>query len=119
MPVTITLKPDIEKRFVAEANDAGLSLDEWTARRLQETDVLWRIRTAAPESETQELHRLLRQRDAGKITSTGKERLQSLLIGREERAAKRLEDLIILSRLRGVSVRDLMNQLGIAPIPAL
>jgi len=81
-----------------------------------EAELLWRIRTAVPEAETRELHRLLR-RQAGTLTAAEEERLRTLLDAREQRSAERLEDLAQLSRLRGIAVRPLMERLGIRPIP--
>src|SRR5687768_9147906 len=117
MPLTITLEPEIEARFQEEARQEGISVETLIARLFQERDLLWRIRTAVPEDETRELHHLLRRRNAGTLTDAEGDRLQEILDRREGRAARRLEDLIALSRLRGVSVLDLMNELGIRPIP--
>jgi hypothetical protein len=81
-----------------------------------EVELLWRIRTAAPEPETRELHRLLRSRREGRMTEPERARLQTLLDEREERGAQRLLDLARLSRLRSMPVRELMDQLGIRPL---
>ncbi len=43
--------------------------------------------------------------------------LPGKLDAREQQAAQRLDDLGALSRLRGLPVHALMNQLGIRPIP--
>src|SRR5262249_45987515 len=114
----ITLQPEMEARFRAEAAREGLTLEQLAMRRLLEADLLWRIRTAAPEAETQELHRLLRRRKAKTLPAPEQARLQSLLDEREQRAAQRLEDLTQLSHLRRMPVRQLMEQLGIRPIPS-
>jgi hypothetical protein len=117
MALTITLQPEIEARFRAEAAREGLTVEQLAAQRLQEAELLWRIRTAVPETETRELHRLLRRRKAQTLTDPERSRLQALLDEREQRSARRLEDLTQLSHLRAMPVRHLMEQLGIRPIP--
>lgn len=118
MALTITLQPEMEARFRDEAAREGLTIEQLATRRLLEAELIWRIRTAAPEAETRELHRLLRRRKAKTLTEPEQARLQALLDEREQRAAQRLEDLTQLSRLRAMPVRHLMEQLGIRPIPA-
>ena len=115
MSLTITLEPESEARFRDEAARLGMTLDQLTAQRLLEADLLWRIRTAAPEPETRELHRLLRRRKARALTEDEQTALQALLDEREERGAKRLHDLGLLSQLRSIPVRQLMEQFGIRP----
>ena len=117
MTLTITLQPDMEARFRAEAIHAGTTPEQLAAQRLLEVELLWRIRIATPETETRELHRLLRRGKAGTLRQDEHVRLQTLLDAREERAAQRLEDLIQLSRLRAIPVRQLMDHLGICPLP--
>src|SRR5215470_4843392 len=98
MALTITLQPEIEARFRADAAREGLTVEQLAARRLLENELLWRIRTATPEAETRELHRLLRKRKAGTLSEEALVRLQTLLDERELRGAQRLEDLTQLSR---------------------
>jgi hypothetical protein len=116
MALTITLEPEAEARFREEAARAGLSLEQLAAQRLLEAELLWRIRTAAPASETRHLHSLLRRRRSGSVTPAEKTELQALLDQREKRGAQRLQDLAQLSRLRATPVRQLMEQLGIHPL---
>lgn len=116
MTLTITLEPEVEARFREEAIREGLTIEQLTAHRLLEAELLWRIRTAVPEPETRLLHRLLRQRKSGALTEMEQNRLQTLLDEREERGAQRLHDLAQLSQLRSLPVRQLMEQLGIRPL---
>jgi hypothetical protein len=116
MALTIILQPEVEARMRDEAARDGLTVEQVTARRLLETDLLWRIRTAAPEAETRELHRLLRRRRVVSLTEAEQARLQTLLDEREMRAAERMQDLAQLSQLRSMPVRQLMEQLGIRPL---
>lgn len=117
MALTITLQPEIEARFRDEAAREGVTLEQLAAQRLFEAELLWRIRTAAPEPETRQLHRLLRRRKAGTLTEAEQTQLQTLLDEREEHAAQRLQDLAHLARLRSLPVRRLLEQLGIRPLP--
>jgi hypothetical protein len=116
MALTINLEPESETRLRDEASRLGLPVEELTAQLLLEADLLWRIRTAAPEPETRELHRLIRKRKARALTEGEQTRLQTLLDAREERGAQRLHDLGQLSRLRSIPIRQLMEQLGIHPL---
>ena len=116
MSLTITLEPESEARLRDEASRLGVTLEHLTAQRLLEADLLWRIRTAAPETETRLLHRLLRRRKARTLTEVEREQLQALLDERDERGAQRLHDLELLSQLRSVPIRQLMEQLGIRPL---
>lgn len=118
MALTISLTPEDEARFRDAAAREGLPPEQLAARRLIEADLLWQIRTATPEAETRELHRLLRRSKGGTLTGAEQDRLQSILDAREQRGAQRLQDLTQLSRLRSIPVRRLMEQLGIRPIPA-
>ena len=117
MTLTITLQPDMEARFRDEAVHAGMTPDQLASQRLLEVEFLWRIHVAAPETETRELHRLLHRQKAGSLNHDETKRLQVLLDEREERGAQRLQDLTQLSRLRAIPVRQLMEQLGIRPLP--
>jgi len=116
MTLTITLEPEIEARFRDDAAREGVTLEQLTSKRLLEAELLWRIRTVAPESETRQLHRLLRQRRIGRLTEAEQTQLQTLLDEREQKGAQRLNDLAQLAHLRSTPVRQLMEQLGIRPL---
>lgn len=113
----IVLTGKLEDIFRTAAQHEGVPVEVLAARRLEENELLWRIRTTAPENETREFHRLLRRQKKGALTESERERLFALVETRELQAAQRLEDLGALARLRGLPVRELMNQLGIRPIP--
>ena len=114
MALTITLEPESEARFRDEAARLGVTLEELAAQRLQEADLLWRIRIAAPVAENRLLHRLIRRSRANTLSETEQDELQTLLDQREERGAQRLRDLGFLSELRSTPIRRLMDQLGIS-----
>ena len=116
MVLEVPIQPDMEARFRHEAADDGVAVEQLAARRLAEADLLWRIRSVAPSSETRELHRLLRRRRAGTLTAVEKVKLATILDEREDRAAQRLQDLAALSRLSGIPLQLLMDRLGISPV---
>jgi hypothetical protein len=118
MSLTINIEPESEARLREEAASLGLSVEQLTAQRLVEAEMLRRIRSSAPKPETQLLHRLLRRRKSHTLSEEEHAQLQSLLDGREERTAQRLQDLGHPSQLRRLPVRRLMEQLGIRPIAA-
>ena len=118
METTITLTGKLADLFRTDAQREGVPVGVLAERRLEESVLLWRIRTIAPADETSELHRLLRRQRNGTLTEKEQEQLLALTESRELLAAQRLEDLGALARLRGLPVRELMNQLGIRPIPA-
>ncbi len=113
MSLTITLQPEIEARSRMEAADAGLAPEELAAQRLRQAELLWRIYTATPQSETRLLHKMLRRRQAGTISQDEALGLQALLDQREECAAQRMEDLAHLSQLRAIPLHQLMERLAI------
>src|SRR5947208_1754456 len=114
--LTVVLQPEIEARFRDDAAKAGLAPEQLAAQRLQEADLLWRIKTATPSQETRELHSLLRRRRAGTLSASQERRLRTMLDERENKSAQRLKDLADLARLRSTPVRQLMDQLGIHPL---
>jgi hypothetical protein len=118
MDLTITLQPEFEARFREEARHVGVTVEQLVAQRAIEAELLWKIRLATPETETRTLHHLLRKRKKGTLAAEEQSQLQALLDDREQRGTQRLEDLTHLARLRGVPVRQLMEQLDIHPIPA-
>lgn len=118
MALTITLQPELETRIRDEAARDGLTVEQLATQKLLEAELLWRIRTSTPATETNQLHRLLRRSKAGRLVESEHTLLLSLLDEREERGARRLQDLDQLSRLRSITVRALMEQLGIRLVDA-
>ena len=117
MALTITLQPEFETRFRNEALSTGLPVEQLIVQRVLEAELLWKIRLATPDAETRTLHRLLRKQKTSTLSETEQSQLQTILDEREQRSAERLQDLTQLAHWRGVSVRQLMEQLGIHPIP--
>ena len=118
MVLEVPIQPDMESRFRDEAADDGVPVEELASRRLAEAELLWRIRSVAPLTETRELHRLLRKQKAGRLDKNERVKIESIMDAREVRAAQRMEDLSKLSRLSGIPLRSLMDRLGISPLKA-
>ncbi len=94
-----------------------------TAQRLapvldrRESELLEEInRGLPPESETR-YRELIAERQAETLTAAGLEELKSLTDQAEKLQAERMAHLVSLAQLRGVSLTDLMTELGIEPSP--
>ena len=115
MSLTITLPPEVESRLREDARRGLVPVEEVAARRLQEAELLRRIFAYFPPEETREMRALVRKRQAGALSASEAERLTELAHRREEKNAARLSDILQLARLRGVSHRQVMAELGIRP----
>lgn len=116
MGLTIQLEPDLEARIREQAANAGVPVERYAAQRMAESDLLWRIRTVAPETETRRLHHLMRRRRAGALDASESAELQALLDVREERAGQRIVDVTTLAGLREMTVKQVVEQLGLRPV---
>ena len=115
MATTITLTGDLEKRFWADALREGVPLETVVTRRLEEAELIHRILNYFPAEETRQVRSLIARRGARTITETEQEQLTKLIHVREERTATRFADILALAKLRGVSSRTVMAELGIRP----
>lgn len=115
MATTITLTGDLEKRFWADALREGVPLETVVTRRLEEAELIHRILSYFPAEETRQVRSLIARRGARTITETEQEQLTKLIHAREERTATRFTDILALAKLRGVSSRTVMAELGIRP----
>ncbi len=82
----------------------------------RESALLLKINTAIPKSLQKRYENLLIKSSAETITPTEHEELVSVIDKIETKNAKRLEYLIELSQLRGISLDELMRQLHLSPI---
>lgn len=130
MSVSITLPNDLEQFLQTHARSVGVPVetlltrtivDRWDGIRrapglpTRETELLLRLQTLFPSEQTREYHALCEQSDAGTLTEPDRERLVSLLEQRDHQNAERLEIVAELAGLRGISLRDMMAELGIRP----
>lgn len=107
VPIEILLSRTIEERWSAASRARSLST--------YESELLLRLQNAFPPEQTQEYRELCRRSDEGTLTQEEREHLLALIEQRDLQNADRLEILGALARLRGVSLRAVMEQLGIQP----
>jgi hypothetical protein len=104
-------------------------LDDFTARVLalraerfaprlsvEETVLLQRINEAVPLELRRRYRELIARRDNGILTSEEQAELLRLTDAVENREAERVAHLAELARLRGVTLRALVEQLGLPPL---
>lgn len=107
--------PDIDRiaarvlRLRAERNASSLPSAE--------TDLLKRINEGLPEKEASRYHELMGKRRAGNLTAEEHRELLRLTDAAEAIQAQRIQDLTELARLRGTSLRALMEELSLKPAP--
>lgn len=130
MSLPVTLPNELEQFLHTQAHRLGVPIETLLARTIEErwsaasrasslsayeTELLLKLQYAFPPEQTQEYRALCQQSDANTITETDRERLFALIEQRDLQNAERLETLGELARLRGVTLREVMAQLGIRP----
>ncbi|GAB4465052.1 MAG: hypothetical protein OHK0029_35450 [Armatimonadaceae bacterium] len=115
MTVVLSLPSELEEQIRREAREEHRSVEEIVVRRLQEAELLRRIFSYLPPDETAEMRSLVRKQKQETLTENEKVRFIALSQQREEENAARLSHLMALARLRGVSLRQVMQELGIRP----
>lgn len=108
-------RPELE-RFVARLF-ALKAREETPNLSKAETRLLLKINQDLPAITRQRLNELIDKRQAHVITSTELEELIQLTEQAEEFGVKRLKHLIDLAALRNIPLNELMQQLGIKPVP--
>jgi hypothetical protein len=130
MSVSITLPSDLEQFLQTHAQRLGVPIETLLTRTIierwdsvrrtpglpdREAELLMRLQTLFPPELTSEYHALCEQSDAGTLTPTGRERLLQLIEDRDHQNAERLAIVAELAGVHGVSLREMMAQLGIRP----
>ena len=130
MSLTITLPNELEQFLQSHAQQVGVPVEtlltrtiveRWDGVRrapglpIGESKLLLRLQTLFPPEQTHEYHTLCAKSDAGTLTDAERERFFALLEQRDHQNAERLEIVADLAQLRGVSLREMMAQLGIRP----
>lgn len=132
MTITIDLSPDLEHRLRATAAASGIPAEEIVVGALsdslkgkglpenqaphlsaKEAQLLIDINRGMSESQWRRYHDLIARRQNETLTQAESQELISLCDQLEELNVARLEKLVELAGLRGVSLDQLMNQLGI------
>jgi hypothetical protein len=133
MTLTVELSPELEEALRTTAKRAGLPLDRYVVRVLQdrvvqgpggadvlpreEAELLQKINEGLPETTWEDYHKLKAKRDADTLSPDEHADLLALVDQVEIWNARRLQFVAELAKLRGVHLRDLVRQLGIASPP--
>lgn len=93
------------------------------ARRLaphldrQESELLEKINQGLPQADEKRYRELIAARQAESLTAAEMDELMRLTDRAEKIQADRILHLVELAQLRGVSLSELMTELGIQPLP--
>lgn len=123
MPVTISFPFNIEKHLQDEAGRQGVSLEEYITQfvisrlsvdpeELTEDELLHRVQLNVQPRELDEYYRLVDLRKAEQMSEDAYERLLELTNRMEIAHADQMKYVIVLAKLRGVSLEQIMLDLG-------
>jgi hypothetical protein len=130
MSLPVTLPNELEQFLRTQAHRLGVPIETLLSRTIEErwsaasrapslssyeTELLLKLQNAFPLEQTQEYLALCRRSDESTITDAERERLLALIEQRDLQNEERLKTLGELARLRGVTLREVMAQLGIHP----
>jgi hypothetical protein len=135
MNITIDIAPDIESRLLQEAARQGLDPGQYVVNavraRLEDRDhaaprldaeqsrLLEEINQGLSQTVWSRYYALVAKRQAGALTENEFAELTAMSERIEELNARRMEHLAELSRLRGTTLPELLDQLGIVPPPVI
>ena len=132
MALTLHLPPELERSLREEARHAGVDAETFVLEAVQsrlqqrqphpvlpraEAELLEKINEGFPEDFWARYRYLIARREQEALTPEEQAELIALSDRVEARNVQRLGYLVELARLRGVSVTNLMDQLGIGPVP--
>lgn len=121
--VTHQFLREAETLSLADLEQVVLQLMALQARRRakslspKETDLLLKINQRLSPEKQRRYDELIARRKADQLTDDEREELLKLIEQVEVADAQRVEHLIALANLRGVTLRELMADLGIKPQP--
>jgi hypothetical protein len=131
MTITVDIGTELESRLLDEAAKHGMDpgqyiLDAVRARLARESSqsphldaqqsrLLEEINRGLSQAEWSRYYALVSKRQAEVLTSDEHAELASLTSRIEELNAHRMERIVELARLRGTSLPELLDQLGITP----
>ena len=130
MAITIDLTPEIEAKLRDEAAKEGLDPDRYVSHTLaerwgqtpktvaprlsrSESELLQRINEGLPAETWRQYHSLIAMRNAGTLTPEDQKMLVGLIDKVEIAHARRMGYLVELANLRGTTLDELMDSLGI------
>jgi hypothetical protein len=131
MTLTVDLAPELVDALRTMAQKAGVDADDYIARALQEhvrcyqnapnhlaaeeAVLLKQINEGLPEEAWKRYHDLVAKRRAATLTPVEHQELMALTNDVELWNARRIELVAELARRRGISLAEMMGQLGLAP----
>ncbi len=128
MSVTLAIPPTIEQQLRDDAARQGVSLEQYItqvlmsglsgsnqpdADELSEDELLQRIQLNVQPKELEEYDRLVERRKAEQLSNAEYEKLLILTNRIEIAHAERMKYVVGLAKLRGVSLEQIMLDLGI------
>lgn len=131
MSLNVTLRPELETWIRQEATREGTTPESVAARVIEaqwaitsrvphlstsESELLAKVNEGFPEAFWQRFRELRTKLDAEILTEGERQEFIRLYAQVEGKNAERIQYLGELSRLRGVSLPEIMAQLGIGPI---
>ena len=135
MTFTIEITPELEQQLKQAAEAAGLTPHAYAVLLLQQTlqpktpasasdshlpkpeaDLLQQINYSLSTLEWQHYHTLIQKRNAETLTAEEQTELITLSDQIEAANVQRIQAVAALAKLRNISIKDLMNQLGLQPI---
>jgi hypothetical protein len=131
MALTLELPSTIENQLKKDAIQKGLSIEAYllqlinkandfgkkqSVKTLSESELLKKINLDITESEWTNYRRLVKLRQNENLTEREHEVL--ILLGEkiEKANAKRIEYLVALAQLKNISLKKIMDELGIYPV---
>ena len=132
--MNVVLEPDVERWLAEEARRAEMSPEKYLSERLRKEHELLQSFPVIGEEEAQLLAKinegfsdefwtryrlLIAQREARTITEGERQELIRLSDQVEAKNAERVPYLTVLAQHRGVSLPELMQQLGLHPMPVM
>ncbi|MCB0534415.1 MAG: hypothetical protein KDD14_19600 [Saprospiraceae bacterium] len=128
MSVTLAIPPTIEQQLRDDAARQGVSLEQYItqvlmsglsgsnqpdADELSEDELLQRVQLNVQPKELEEYDRLVERRKAEQLSNAEYEKLLILTNRIEIAHAERMKYVVALAKLRGVSLEQIMLDLGI------
>lgn len=125
--ITLEIPPELEQRLRDEAAKQGINPDRYILNALQESlqsssaasqirneaDLLQQVNTGLAAEEWEQYHALIAKRRSETLTLQEQAKLVEISNQIEQANVQRIQSLIELSQLRGRSLEETMQDLGI------
>ena len=133
MTITIDLPPELERKLRATSAARGVPAEEIVVSALsdrlrrtptlpdlallssEESAIFHDLKDDFSEEDWQRFNELIDRRKAEVLTDTERDELIAFTDRREAYTVKRLEKLVALARLRGISLDQVIDQFGLRP----